>query len=125
MVRLDVYQKEIKGNKKLFYVPVYTHQVRRGSNRILPTTCGYDFVDGTFKKLFSLYPNDYLIMKKGDEIFQGYYIKYNISSSVITYISNIDEGGDKKNETTGRALLELYRLNISVLGDNYPWERLY
>ena len=125
MVRLDVYQKEIKGNKKLFYVPVYTHQVRRGSNRILPTTCGYDFVDGTFKKLFSLYPNDYLIMKKGDEIFQGYYIKYNISSSVITYISNIDEGGDKKNETTGRALLELYRLDISVLGDNYPWERLY
>ena len=64
-------------------------------------------------------------MKKGDEIFQGYYIKYNISSSVITYISNIDEGGDKKNETTGRALLELYRLDISVLGDNYPWERLY
>ena len=125
MVRLDVYQKEIKGNKKLFYVPIYTHQVRRGSNRILPTTCGYDFVDETFTKLCSVYPNDYLIMKKGNEIFQGYYIGYKISTSQIVYISNILPGSRDAEIATGRALFELYRLDISVLGDNYPWERLY
>lgn len=125
MVRLDVYQKEVKGEKKLFYVPIYTYQVRKGSNRIIPTTCGYDFVDNTFTKLCSVYPNDYLIMKKGDEILQGYYIKYAISTSQIAYISNILPGSKDAEIATGRALSELHRLDISVLGDNYPWERLY
>lgn len=125
MVRLDVYQKDIKGEKKLFYVPIYTHQVRKGSNRILPTTCGYDFVDETFKKLFSLYPNDYLIMKKGDELLQGYYIGFDTDSARISYVSNLLSGNSVFNRVTGRSLTELYRLDISVLGDNYPWERLY
>lgn len=125
MVRLDVYQKDIKGKKKLFYVPIYTHQVRKGSNRILPTTCGYNFADNTFTKLCSVYPNDYLIMKKGDEILQGYYIKYNVNNSAISYTSNIKEGRSDFVNATGRALSELYRLDISVLGDNYPWERMY
>ena len=125
MVRLDVYQKDIKGEKKLFYVPIYTHQVRKGSNRILPTTCGYNFADNTFTKLCSVYPNDYLIMKKGDEILQGYYIKYNVNNSAISYTSNIKEGRSDFVNATGRALSELYRLDISVLGDNYPWERMY
>lgn len=125
MVRLDVYQKDIKGEKKLFYVPIYTHQVRKGSNRILPTTCGYNFADNTFTKLCSVYPNDYLIMKKGDEILQGYYIKYNVNNSAIAYTSNIKEGRSDFVNATGRALSELYRLDISVLGDNYPWERMY
>lgn len=125
MVRLDVYQKDIKGEKKLFYVPIYTHQVRKGSNRILPTTCGYDFIDNTFAKLCSVYPNDYLIMKKGDEILQGYYIKYNVNNSAIAYTSNVKEGRSDFVTATGRALSELYRLDISVLGDNYHWERMY
>ena len=125
MVRLDVYQKDIKGEKKLFYVPIYTHQVRKGSNRILPTTCGYNFADNTFTKLCSVYPNDYLIMKKGDAILQGYYIKYNVNNSAISYTSNIKEGRSDFVNATGRALSELYRLDISVLGDNYPWERMY
>lgn len=125
MVRLDVYQKDIKGEKKLFYVPIYTHQIRKGSNRILPTTCGYDFVDETFKKLFSLYPNDYLIMKKGDELLQGYYIGFDTDSARISYVSNLLSGNSVFNRVTGRSLTELYRLDISVLGDNYPWERLY
>ena len=125
MARLDVYQKEIKGEKRLFYVPIYTHQVRRGSNRIVPTTCGYDFVDETFKKLFSLYPNDYLIMKKGDELLQGYYIGFDTDSARISYVSNLLSGNSVFNRVTGRSLTELYRLDISVLGDNYPWERMY
>lgn len=104
MVRLDVYQKDIKGEKKLFYVPIYTHQVRKGSNRILPTTCGYNFADNTFTKLCSVYPNDYLIMKKGDEILQGYYIKYNVNNSAISYTSNIKEGRSDFVNATGRAL---------------------
>ena len=125
MVRLDVYQKEVKGEKKLFYVPIYTHQVRKGSNRIIPTTCGYDFVDNTFTKLCSVFPNDYLIMKKGDEILQGYYIKYDISTSVLAYTSNLVAGNSAFNRTSGKSLSELHRLDVSVLGDNYPWERLY
>ena len=125
MVRLDVYQKEVKGEKKLFYVPIYTHQVHKGSSRIIPTTCGYDFVDNTFTKLCSVFPNDYLIMKKGDEILQGYYIKYDISTSVLAYTSNLVAGNSAFNRTSGKSLSELHRLDVSVLGDNYPWERLY
>jgi len=125
MVRVDVYQKDVNGEKKLFYVPIYTHQVRRGSNRILPTTCGYDFVNETFKKLFSLYPNDYLIMKKGDEILQGYYIKFDTDSARISYVSNLLAENSVSDRVSGRLLIEIYRLDISVLGDNYPWERMY
>ena len=125
MVRVDVYQKDVNGEKKLFYVPIYTHQVRRGSNRILPTTCGYDFVNETFKKLFSLYPNDYLIMKKGDEILQGYYIKFDTDSARISYVSNLLAENSVSDRVSGRLLTEIYRLDISVLGDNYPWERMY
>lgn len=125
MVRVDIYQKEVKGKNQLFYVPIYTHQVKKGSTRILPTTCGYDYVDETFKKLFSLYPNDYIIMKKDNNTIQGYYIKYNTSNSVITHISNLMPGSTNFKETTGRSLTEIYRLDISILGDNYPWEKLY
>ena len=125
MIRLDIYKKEIKGKNQLFYVPVYAYQVRKGSTRIFPTTCGYDFVDETFKKLFSLYPNDYLIMKKGDELLQGYYIGFDTDSARISYISNLSSGNSVFNRVSGRSLTEVYRLDISVLGDNYPWERLY
>ena len=125
MVRLDIYQKDIKGEKKLFYVPIYTHQVRNGSNRILPTTCGYDFIDNTFTKLCSVYPNDYLIMKKGDEISQGYYIGFDTDSARISYVSNLLSGNSVFNRVSGRSLTEVYRFDISVLGDNYPWEKMY
>ena len=125
MIRLDIYKKEIKGKNQLFYVPVYAHQVRKGSTRILPTTCGYDFVDETFIKLCSVYPNDYLIMKKGDEILQGYYIKYDITNAVIAFASNLIAGNSIFDRISCRSLSELHRLDISVLGDNYPWERLY
>lgn len=125
MVRVDIYQKEVKGKNQLFYVPIYTHQVKKGSTRILPTTCGYDYVDETFKKLFSLYPNDYIVMKKDENISQGYYIGYDTAVSSISYISNLISGNSNFNRITGRSLSSIYRLDISILGDNYPWEKLY
>ena len=43
-------------------------------------------------------------MKKGDEILQGYYIKYNVNNSTISYTSNIKEGRSDFVNATGRAL---------------------
>ena len=43
----------------------------------------------------------------------------------ILYTSNVKEGRSDFVTATGRALSELYRLDISVLGDNYHWERMY
>ena len=64
-------------------------------------------------------------MKKGDELLQGYYIGFDTDSARISYVSNLLSGNSVFNRVTGRSLTELYRLDISVLGDNYPWERMY
>ena len=127
MVRLDVYQKpNKKGKIEHFFVPVYTHQVGKNKptpTKILPAPKGFTDVDKTFIKVCSLYPNDYVRCYFGNKIKEGYYVKWNISSGVMSIIPHYSVGKsrDELCEISPRSANLIERYDISVLGDNYRW----
>ena len=127
MIRLDVYQKpNKKGKIEHFFVPVYAHQVGKNKptpTKILPAPKWFTDVDKTFIKVCSLYPNDYVRCYFGNKVMEGYYVKWNISSGVMSIISHYSPGKskDKLREISPRSATLIERYDISVLGDNYRW----
>lgn len=127
MIRLDVYQKpNKKGKIEHFFVPVYAHQVGKNKptpTKILPAPKGFTDVDKTSIKVCSLYPNDYVRCYFGNKVMEGYYVKWNISSGVMSIISHYSPGKskDKLREISPRSATLIERYDISVLGDNYRW----
>ena len=127
MIRLDVYQKpNKKGKIEHFFVPVYAHQVGKNKptpTKILPAPKGFTDVDKTSIRVCSLYPNDYVRCYFGNKVMEGYYVKWNISSGVMSIISHYSPGKskDKLREISPRSATLIERYDISVLGDNYRW----
>ena len=127
MVRLDVYQKPNKRGKiEHFFVPVYTHQVGKNKptpTKILPAPKGFTDVDETFTKVCSLYPNDYVRCYFGNEIKEGYYVKYGINNGAMQVIAHSTASKDKDHliQISPRSANLIERYDISVLGDNYRW----
>ena len=127
MVRLDVYQKpNKKGKIEHFFVPVYAHQVGKNKptpTNILPAPKGFTDVDETFTKVCSLYPNDYVRCYFGNEIKEGYYVKYGINNGAMQVIAHSTASKDKDHliQISPRSANLIERYDISVLGDNYRW----
>lgn len=129
MVRLDVYSKQnAKGKVEHFFVPVYTHQIpleKRGEKitKILPAPKGFTDIDETFTKVTALFPNDYVRVYFGNKITEGYYVKYGSASGQMLLISHTSSSKDIGQLITcsARSAVSIERLDISVLGDNYPW----
>lgn len=127
MVRLDVYQKpNKKGKIEHFFVPVYAHQVgknRPAPTKILPAPKGFTDVDETFTKVCSLYPNDYVRCYFGNEIKEGYYVKYGINNGAMQVIfhSSVSKDKDQLIQISPRSANLIERYDISILGDNYRW----
>ena len=128
MVRLDVYRRlNKKGKIEHFFVPVYAHQVGKNKpapTKILPAPKGFTDIDETFTKVCSLYPNDYVRCYFGNKVIEGYYVKWNISSGVMSIISHYSSGksNDKLREISPRSATLIERYDINVLGDNYKWD---
>jgi CRISPR/Cas system Type II protein with McrA/HNH and RuvC-like nuclease domain len=126
MVRLDVYSKKnAKGKIEHFFVPIYTHQVKTGSTKILPTPKGFTDVDESFDKICSLYSNDYAMFTFEDNSknIEGYYVKYGINNGALQVIGHSSANKEKDSlvQVSPRSATKIERLDISVLGDNY-WE---
>ena len=127
MIRLDVYQKpNKKGKIEHFFVPVYAHQVGKNKptpTKILPAPKGFTDVDETFTKVCSLYPNDYVRCYFGNEIKEGYYVKYGINNGAMQVIAHSTASKDKDHliQISPRSANLIERYDISVLGDNYRW----
>ena len=127
MIRLDVYQKpNKKGKIEHFFVPVYAHQVGKNKptpTNILPAPKGFTDVDETFTKVCSLYPNDYVRCYFGNEIKEGYYVKYGINNGAMQVIAHSTASKDKDHliQISPRSANLIERYDISVLGDNYRW----
>ena len=127
MIRLDVYQKpNKKGKIEHFFVPVYAHQVGKNKptpTKILPAPKGFTDVDETFTKVCSLYPNDYVRCYFGNEIKEGYYVKYGINNGAMQVIAHSTASKDKNHliQISPRSANLIERYDISVLGDNYRW----
>ena len=127
MVRLDVYQKpNKKGKIEHFFVPVYAHQVGKNKpapTKILPAPKGFTDVDETFTKVYSLYPNDYVRCYFGNEIKEGYYVKYGINNGAMQVIAHSTASKDKDHliQISPRSANLIERYDIAILGDNYRW----
>jgi CRISPR-associated endonuclease Csn1 len=128
MVRLDIYQKQnAKGKVEHFFVPIYTHQIpleKRGQKitKILPTPKGFTDVDDTFTKVTSLFPNDYVRFYFGNQVKEGYYVKYGINNGAIQLIDHHAPSKDKEFfiQVSGRSAVSIKRYDISILADNAP-----
>jgi len=127
MIRLDVYQKpNKKGKIEHFFVPVYVHQVGKNKptpTKILPAPKGFTDVDETFTKVCSLYPNDYVRCYFGNEIKEGYYVKYGINNGAMQVIAHSTASKDKDHliQISPRSANLIERYDIAILGDNYRW----
>ncbi len=124
MVRLDVYQKQnAKGKVEHFFVPVYAHQIGRNRpvpTNILPAPKGFTDVDETFTKITSLFPNDYVRFYFGNEIKEGYYVKYGSAAGQIYIIQQSAANKDNLIAISARSAVSIERFDISILGDNAP-----
>lgn len=124
MIRLDVYKKvNAKGKTEHFFVPIYAHQARIGSKRILPEPKkGPKFIDDSFEKVCELFSNDYVKISAPDKVVEGYYVKYNIANGGITLRKHFSPGASLDFKTGAKSATSIQRLDINVLGDNYRWE---
>ena len=129
MIRLDVYKKvNAKGKTEHFFVPIYAHQARTGSKRILPEPKkGPKFIDDSFEKVCELFPNDYVKVTYTEKdniqkIEEGYYISYDIQSCRISIKPHFSPGNNLSYRVAPRSAASIQRLDINVLGDNYRWE---
>ncbi|MBQ7802729.1 type II CRISPR RNA-guided endonuclease Cas9 [Candidatus Saccharibacteria bacterium] len=106
---LDVWFDEEK--KKYVFNPVYVHLVR-SKKRKLP----YSFK-------FSIYPNDYVRIKLKHEEIEGYYVGFDISSNRVELIHHNSADKSKSNKIRKGlgSTQNVQLINISILGDNYPW----
>ncbi|HMQ95787.1 MAG TPA: type II CRISPR RNA-guided endonuclease Cas9 [Candidatus Saccharibacteria bacterium] len=140
-IRLDVYKrKNFKGEHEYYFAPVYTHLIHADKVEILPTPTGrsnddksdlntireadgkiYATVENGFEKQFSIYPNDYVRIYMGNKIVEGYYSKYDIVNAVFSLVAHSSSDKSTFIKASPRTAVDIQRLDISVLGDNYKW----
>ena len=132
MIRLDVYKRiNEKGKTEHFFVPVYAHQIKKGHPEYRPTKIlpepkkGPKEINDSFEFVCSLYPNDYVQMDFYQKDRQeGYYVGFDISTAVINMIRHSSSGKSRSSalRPAARAASTIKRVDINILGDNYPWE---
>lgn len=138
-VCLNIYSR----GGRFFAAPVYVHILHSDKIEILPTPKGrsatekadFDAIRSEDGKIFatkengfefvmSVFPNDYIRLYYGDKTVEGYYVKYGVSGgalSLIEHNSTSKADSDMIHCSVGSAV-NIKKLNISVLGDNYVEE---
>jgi hypothetical protein len=81
----------------------------------------YATVENGFEKQFSIYPNDYVRIYMGNKIVEGYYSKYDIVNAVFSLVAHSSSDKSTFIKASPRTAVDIQRLDISVLGDNYKW----
>lgn len=142
-VRLDVYKrKNYKDIYEYYFAPVYTHLINAQKIEVLPTPTGrsknekadfdtirteddkiYATLENGFIKQFSIYPNDYVRIYFGNEIVEGYYVKYNTNDGSLKLIKHSETSKNDNNliSKSAKTATLIERYDISALGDNYRW----
>ena len=135
-VCLNIYRRK----EKYFAAPVYVHSLNSNKIEVLPTPKGQskeekaDFntireTDGKifateengFKFIMSVFPNDYIRFSYKDKNIEGYYVSYGISGGQVRLINHNSASKDDSDQirTQVAKAVDIKKLNISVLGDNY------
>lgn len=135
-VCLSVYRR----NNKYYYAPIFLHSINKTNPKILPTPSSNEKIkkadfqsisekDGSilakpengFEFCFSIFPNDYVRITFADKIVEGYYVGYDISECRFSLIRHNQVSKESSNliRSSVKSALDIKKLNISVLGDNY------
>ena len=125
MIRLNIYKHvNSKGKAKYYGVPVYAHQTRTGSRLILPAPKDApQLIDDSFTKVCALFPNDYVrLISNGKPTQEGYYVKYGIGDGGMVIKNHLSAGNAMTRNCGIKSVDSIERLDIDVLGDNYPWK---
>lgn len=134
-VCLNIYKR----NNKFFCAPVYVHALKNQAE-ILPTPLGrsaaekadlqklytkdgkiFATPENGFELVMSVFPNDYIRLVYENKTVEGYYVKYGVTGGTLSLINHNDTSKkdiDMLHCSVGKAVA-IYKLNISVLGDNY------
>lgn len=126
MVRTDFFTK----NGKFYLVPVYARDIVMGEfpNQAIEANkprSEWKRMDETFSFMFSVYPNDYLVVESRDEAVEGYFLSTDSANGSIALRRN----GDEKPTRLGvRTVKSIKKYSIDVLGRRHrvkQEQRLY
>ena len=134
MVCLNIYKRK----NKFFAAPVYVHMLNSDKIEILPTPNGRsadekaDFnsvrdkngkifatKENGFEFMMSVFPNDYVRFIYSDKVIEGYYVKYGTAAGQISLIYHNQANKEKLISCSLGSVIDVKKLNISILGDNY------
>ena len=119
MVRTDVFSRE----GKYYICPVYVHQVATKNipNHVCKSGKPEDqwpTIDDSYRFLFSLYKNDYVVaIKPNMEVVQGYYSTMDRGSVRIELLPHDAPSGQKPFKVSVLSLKSLRKFTISPLGE--------
>lgn len=118
MVRVDVFVKA----GKYYLVPVYSWQAAQG---ILPNRAiaggkpeaEWPEMDDSYEFKFSLYPNNYLLMERGENVLEGYYVTTDRANGTLTISPPYDKQSTSYQKSIGaRTLKSLRKFRVDRLG---------
>lgn len=124
MVRADIFTKA----GKFYAVPVYVADAVRPELPNRAATQGkmeeeWPVMDDSYKFIFSLYPNDYVIIRLKNEVRQGYYAGLNRATANIDlwlHDRNQKSGKNGKLEGNGiKTALAVEKCHVDILGNLY------
>ena len=124
MVRLDVFERD----KKFYLIPVYAHHFAKKirPNRIMKAHKSEDEwpgLDDSYQFKFSLFKDDLVKIKKGDDEFIGYYAGCDRDGARIGLITH-DAVDAKPTKRIGvQGLDKFIKYNVNILGSFSPIKR--
>ncbi|ACL77411.1 type II CRISPR RNA-guided endonuclease Cas9 [Ruminiclostridium cellulolyticum] len=118
MVRVDVFKKK----DKYYLVPIYVaHMIKKElpSKAIVPLKpeSQWELIDSTHEFLFSLYQNDYLVIKTKKGITEGYYRSCHRGTGSLSLMPHFANNKNVKIDIGVRTAISIEKYNVDILGN--------
>ena len=131
--RVDVFSKADKHGKDKFYLcPVFSYQILSGKkekplvspklpNKIISSSKnGWPEIDDSYRFLFSLYKNDYVVtVDKNGEVREGYYLTTDINTGRIIFHSHDSKKEEKEIRVSVQNLLSFEKYSVDYFGNKH------
>ena len=118
IVRIDLFKK----NNKYYFTPIYFHHLIKTDlpNKVIngKNEASWEKINDSFIFCFSLYPNDYIKIKRKDTEIEGYFLKANRRTNSLS-IYNHKNKENIINSIGIRNIENITKYEITLLGDKY------
>ena len=128
-----MFSKADKHGKDKFYLcPVFSYQILSGKkekplvspklpNKIISSSKnGWPEIDDSYRFLFSLYKNDYVVtVDKNGEVREGYYLTTDINTGRIIFHSHDSKKEEKEIRVSVQNLLSFEKYSVDYFGNKH------